>query len=456
MGPSNIPSATETAQNTASQSVDVISELMHQANDADRVSAQATKVASIPISGGHQAPGAAMLPGNPNFQKEKFDTSPVVGKHNATMRGIVNLSKGVSNLVGEVDQTVAQKKTQRLAVNMERLMGATQSMDEAKQTLAQDPNNAAAIDQLKKSNAIADEVLSDAKVRKSISKAYNINFTDPSKNNTPEHAALKMATDNYSKQFQDQLPQKLAPNEQAIQEAKLAQATAAGVRKTVDAIVPKLIDQQTHIAQEGMRQAGADNRETKKEEFAWTNARKKAEEDLGKVLAVAETNGRNHLKLAMFNQDRIDKRFFAGLDEKMKSAGGNIKDMKTSDLQHALTEADSIEKSDPQSLTNLISVRDNIQKDQKKYDKNDLEQANQAIYYFKQNQKAHNEARTTIQAELTRRLTGGGSSDSPNNSTKRSGTSSTTKEADATGTSGTEPADDEADDSSTVNSIINE
>jgi hypothetical protein len=397
----NIPSA---AQSTAASSVDIISDLLKEAHAADTQAAQAVKAANQPIAGGHQLPGSANLPGNPNHQFYDYDTHPVVGHHNATMRGIVNLSKGVSNLIGSVDAAVAQKKTQRLAVNIERLMGAVNSTDQAKQALQNDPNNPAAQEQLKKAQAIQDEILSDPKVRKDIAKAYNINFTDPSKNNTPEHAALKQATDSYSQQFQKQLPTNLQQDPAKVAAAQTATIQAKATHDLVDKIAPALIRQQTDIEKAQITAQGKLDAEAAKEKFTWSNDRQKAEESLNKVLVGAN----EHLRLAAFNQDREDRRFFAGLDEKLKASGaknGGIKDMKTSDLQHALSEADSIEAKDPQALSNFISVRDEVQKGQgKKFNADDLKQANEAIYYFKQNQSAHQKARTEIQNELNRRL----------------------------------------------------
>ena len=442
-----VPVGPQQQQSTAAQGTDVISQLLSSAHQADEEAYKQTQVAAKLTTQVHGGLGQANVPGSPtDATRYQIDSSPVVGKRNATRKGAVDVAKGVANLLGQVDQAKNAKTTQRLAVNIEGLMSATSSMDQAKEILQSDPNNAAAKNQLAKAQARADEILSDDKVRKQITKAYNINFTDPSKNNTPEHAALKQATDSYSKQFQDQLPTQLQPNQQAVANAQAATAAAKATHDLVNKIVPSLITAQSRENVAATTQQGAAARETQKETFAWTNDRQKAEEGLHKALAVAETNGRNHLKLAAFNQDKEDSRFFAGLDAKMKAAGGDIKSMKTSDLQHALTEADTIEKSDPQSLTNLIAVRDAIQKDQKKYDANDLEQANQAIYYFKQNQKAHNEARTAIQGELNRRLTGGSAS---SNSTERSDAASAAKSTAASA----DPDDDSSanDDDSSVN-----
>lgn len=407
-----IPGASQQQQQTAAGSVDIISDLLREAHAADTQAAQAVKSANQPVAGGHSLPQSVNLPGNPNHQYYDIDTRPVVGHHNAQMRGIVNLSKGVSNLIGQVDAAKAQKNTQRLAVNIERLMGAVQSSDQAKQVLANDPNNADAKRQLQQAGAIQDEILSDDKIRKSIGKAYNISFTDPKKNDTPEHAALKQATDSFSSQFQRQLPTNLQQDPARVAQAQVATAQAKATHDLVDKIAPALIRQQTDIERANIAaksrtdaatiKAQADaEKEANRQKFTWMNDRQKAQDALHRVMVGAN----EHMRLAAFNQDRMDDRFFKGLDQKLKAAGGNLKDMKTSDLQHALAEADSIEAKDPQALSNFISIRDEVQKGQgKKFNKGDLEQANHAIYYFKQNQEAHQKARVQIQDELNRRL----------------------------------------------------
>jgi hypothetical protein len=399
----NIPSA---AQATASSSVDIISDLLKEAHAADTQAAQAVKAANQPIAGGHQLPGSANLPGNPNHQFYDYDTHPVVGHHNATMRGIVNLSKGVSNLIGSVDAAVAQKKTQRLAVNIERLMGAVNSTDQAKQALQNDPNNPAAQEQLKKAQAIQDEILSDAKVRKDIAKAYNINFTDPSKNNTPEHAALKQATDSYSQQFQRQLPTNLQQDPAKVAAVQTATIQAKATHDLVDKIAPALIRQQTDIEKAQITAQGKLDAEAAKEKFTWSNDRQKAVEALHKVMVGAN----EHLRLAAFNQDRIDARFHEKLDKDLQDAGGDITKVSTKELQARLNEINRTINTEPQAMANSRTIRDEAKKSadtgKDPNAKNFLQQANDHIYYMEQSDKANQEARKALQAELDRRLIG--------------------------------------------------
>lgn len=249
---SNIPGSQQ-QQATAAGGLDVISGLLEQAHKADAAAQQAAQLAAQPVAGAHQLPGSAMALGPAAHPRYELDTSPVIGHHNAQMRGLVNLGKGVSNLIGQVTQAQTQKKTQRLAVNIERLMGAVNSSDQAKQILANDPSNAAANDQLKKAQAIQDEILSDDKNRKDIAKAYNINFTDPSKNNTPEHAALKQATDSYAQQFQQKLPQQMGQDPQRVAAAQVAAAQSKATHDLIDKIAPTLIRQQTSFGVEATK-----------------------------------------------------------------------------------------------------------------------------------------------------------------------------------------------------------
>lgn len=267
-------------QATAATGVDVISGLMKAEADANARAQAATQAATVPVSGGHILPQGIITPGAGHIYSQlPLDNSPVVGHKQAMQQGIANLSKSVANVVGQVQQAVDQKKTQALAVNIEHVMNAQKSIDQAKQILAQDPNNQAAKDQLQKSTGIMNEVLSDDKNRKAIAKAFNINFTDPSKNNTPEHAALKQAQDSYAQQFQDKLPQEMVPNQQAIATAQAAQAEAKATSEIVGKIGPAILAAQSR---ENVANTAAASRQTVAETAA------KAKMDVALVAAKAK------------------------------------------------------------------------------------------------------------------------------------------------------------------------
>lgn len=327
-------------QNTAATGVDIISQLITSAKAADEHAAKTAQAATIPITGPHTAPQSVNLPGAGHSYKEfQLDTSPVTGRHQANMQGIANLSKSVANVIGEVTQAHDQKKTQALATNIEQLMNAVSSSDQAKQILTQDPNNQAAKDQLQKATNIQNEILGDDKNRKAIEKAYNINFTDPSKNNTPEHAALKQATDSYAKQFQSKLPTQMAPNQQAIARAQTAAAEAKATHDLVDKLAPAIVAAQS-------RENVADTRAAAQKEATQitANARLNAAQITAKAHLDAALGSANiHARAMLQAVDARDKTLLDVVDKRINALQGV--DGKTPKAQQEAQKAfDSITK----------------------------------------------------------------------------------------------------------------
>lgn len=411
---SNLPSGTrDLQQNLAAQGNELITQLLGEATKADTAATEATKAAGVPMYGGHVAPQAAMLPGGGvQHQQLPFNTNPVVGHRQAMQRGIVNATTGVANLVSAVSQQVEQKQTQRLAVNMERLMNATNSMDQAKQVLGQDPNNTMAQDQMKRSQAIMDEILSDDKVRKSIQKAYNISFTDPSKNNTPEHAALKQATDSFSQQFQRQLPQQMAPNQQAIDQAKLAQAQAAAVHKTIDAIIPSIQRAQASVTSAEIRTEGDQAKQTQKEAWTWDSDRQKAKENRATRESVARIAGGYHIEGIEKAQEAETDRLYDKLDA-AAGKGGKLSDIKTKDLLSSIKAFDNHEAQGSKIIDGFIAARNHMQADSKKYSSDDVDAMNHKIYAAQQALEAEQNTRKELLNELHQRNVDAGTSGQP-------------------------------------------
>lgn len=419
MGPiedtsSNLPSSTSQSQrNTAAEGNELITQLLGEATKADTAATAATKAAGVPIYGGHIAPQAAMLPGGGQQHPQlPFNTNPVIGHRQAMQRGIVNATTGVANLVSAVSQQVEQKQTQRLAVNMERLMNATNSMDQAKQVLQQNPDDLNAQDQMKRSQAIMDEILSDDKVRKSIQKAYNINFTDPSKNNTKEHAALKQATESFSQQFQKQLPQQMAPNQQAIEQAKLAQAQAAAVHKTIDAIIPAIQRREGQVESAGIKAESAEKLLTKKESWTWDSDRKKAQEARATRESVARIAGGYHIAGIEKAQSAETDRLYDKLDA---AAGkdGKLSGVKTKDLLSIVRAFDQHEAQGTHIIDGFIAARNAMQKDPKKYSQDDVDTMNHKIYAAQQALEAEQNTRQNLLEELGQRSVNAGTSEQP-------------------------------------------
>jgi hypothetical protein len=383
-------------QSTAAQSVDLISQLVTSARQANEKAAADMRAATIPISGGHQQPSAIVQPGAGHVNRQyQLDNRPVVGKHNANMQGLANLTKSVANVVGDVQQAHDQKKTQQLSVNIEHLMGAINSQDQAKQILAQDPNNAAAKSQLEQANKIADEVLSDDKNRKAISKAFNINFTDPSKNNTPEHAALKQATESYAKQFADKLPTTMAPNQQAIAQAQASQAEAKATNAIVEKLAPAIVAAQSREnvadtaakqrAQTAIDKSKADyDRAVKTAQIRADAAVKGAGIHAGAIVKAASIHAQSLLDVA---QKKIDA--LSGVDGKSPKA-----------QQEAQKALDSITK----TLTGYQQNINLLEQNREKANPQQVEKYNEQIQFY----EAQGQVLQLKQADLANKLSQAG------------------------------------------------
>jgi hypothetical protein len=402
MGPSEIPVSSsaaissappqQTQQSTAAGGVDIISQLITSANDADAKAAAATRAASIPVSGGHQMPTAMNMPGaGRTYAQQPLDNSQTYGKHQATMQGIGNLSKSVANVVGQVQQQRDAKKTQELSVNIEHLMGAVQSADQAKQILQQDPNNQQAKDQLAKAEAIQGEVLNDDKNRKAIAKAFNINFVDPSKNNTPEHAAMKQATDSYAKQFQDKLPSQMAPNQAAIAAAKTAETEAKATHDTINKLIPAILSSQARTDSATI-QAQARDRDSKMRYDAQVYT---ANQHYQAAVQGANIHVKGMLDAVKLRDDNLLDVTQRRIDALMGKDGKTPKAQQ--EAQHAF---DSITK----TLDTYQTQINMLEQNRAKADPSRVEFYNKQIQFF----ESQGEVLQTKQAELASRLSAAG------------------------------------------------
>jgi len=180
------------------------------------------KAAATPVATGHTFNQPIMSP-IPSFRPAPMNTQRVVGAGNARARGIGNALTGIMNAVGEFTTAEAQEKQKGITMNVQRLAQAQQNIDQARETLKTDPNNADAQRLLDQNMTIRNDVLSDKATRNVISKGTKISFTDPSQNKTDEHGQMQKALASYGEQFEKQLPQQLGPNVQAQAALKAAE-----------------------------------------------------------------------------------------------------------------------------------------------------------------------------------------------------------------------------------------
>lgn len=148
--------------------------------------------------------------------------------------------KGILNAVSRVGAAVENRKNEVLTHNIKTIMDAQQQISNAQQVLSVDPNNANAKKVIADNKGVVEALLSDPKTNKQISKAFDISFVDPTKNDTPEIKAGQKAVQQHNESQKAGMTAD-NPAEAAVQ--KQAQALSQA--------------QESQAAQQKMAQAGA-------------------------------------------------------------------------------------------------------------------------------------------------------------------------------------------------------
>lgn len=229
----------------AAAGVDLLNYLKGQRQLVDSRIEEATKKALVPVSatGPGTSPGLLLTPVQPH-QDSPMINRPTTGARSTRDKGIANTIIGAANLVGKYEFKAKQEKQRALAVDLERVLQSQQGITEAQQALQVNPNDAAAKATLDKNQRIIDSLLSDPRRRKDIGKALDINFTDPSQNNKPEHGAFKEAVNSYSKQLAEATPSNMTINPQAVAQLQLLQANQKSIDDMIKAVAGPAIRNQ--------------------------------------------------------------------------------------------------------------------------------------------------------------------------------------------------------------------
>ena len=234
------------------------------------------RAATSPVPGSHaqMVPSSLTTPVAPH-QDRPFDTSEVVGKGNATARGVKNAFTGATNALGAIVTKEAQIKQGQIRDAAQKVIMAQQGYDEAKQALAAAALNLKVLPAISTWRSTAqryvmqqnqqarDAIFTDPKMRKALQKGFDISYTDPESNKTEEHAAVQDALKNaktfaekkaimkaqQQKQneaagtamgaaFEKSQPQGLAPNTQAQAQLQAAQQQQKLQVDSIKALVP--------------------------------------------------------------------------------------------------------------------------------------------------------------------------------------------------------------------------
>lgn len=228
-----------------------IQDLLTKRSQVDAAISTTLPQALAPVQ--QQGRTSAKMPGSLNFSVGQPKFAAPQGSRDAKAQGISKTVAGVAGLVGSILKAKKEMKQRDLAHDITRVMGAQDSISEASQVLAGDPNNKdakAVID--KNKQIINDTIGADPKKLKEFEKAFDINFMDPSKNTNDEHGALKIASKSYADQLAAKAPPKLAPNTAAISKVQALQEQG----KTLDAQIKALVP----IANEQMKESNANAR----------------------------------------------------------------------------------------------------------------------------------------------------------------------------------------------------
>jgi hypothetical protein len=237
----NVPASPQSS-NIASDTSQQLERIFSQnSQDLQKLAVAAT----TPIAGGHAnaVPSSMMRPDSP-YTAPTLDHREVVGAGNARAQGIGNSVKSVASLLSNVEIAKQNKTKNEVASATQQLLTAQAGYDQAQQVLKQDPNNADAKAAMERNKASMNGILSNDKLRKQISKGFNIDFTDPQANKTLEHEGVaqgkKMAQDHldYAEQFNQKTPVQMGPNVIAQQQYAAALQQRKDQIETVRAMGP--------------------------------------------------------------------------------------------------------------------------------------------------------------------------------------------------------------------------
>jgi hypothetical protein len=141
----------------------------------------------------------------------------------ARNKAIGQIAGMAGSVVGAYMKKKEGEKTQALAIDIHKSLELQQGMDEAKQVLAQDPNNAQAKATLQKNQTLMTALL-NGKSGKDIAKAYGVTFGEEAKDMSPDkqkdsmhHQAMQQAMkqadqDKRMKEFEAQTPSRMQAN----------------------------------------------------------------------------------------------------------------------------------------------------------------------------------------------------------------------------------------------------
>lgn len=349
----------------AAAGIDVLNSLIQSRNALDQQIEGATRKALVPVSavGPGTSPELMLSPVQPYIRQPLIDKE-TVGSRSTRAKGIANTIIGAAGLVGKYETQAKQEKQRALAVDLERILQAQQGITEANQTLQTNPNDAAAKDVLTKNQRIVDALLSDPRRRKDIGKALDINFTNPSQNNTPEHGAFKEAVNSYSKQFAESIPSNMTINPQAVAQLQLLQSQQKSLDDMIKAVAPSTIRSQGNMDIADLKSKTSLAEAAAKIEADMAKTQQEIEGRYRAATDSATIKGKYTLGAAQYRAQAAMNRMIYGLKlrEKLREQRGLSPDKNMAAMQHSYQLALNANKQATQQINFLEQERKNADK----------------------------------------------------------------------------------------------
>jgi hypothetical protein len=261
-------------QQQASSGVDLVTQLLSRKSTIDSEIMKTLPSALAPQKA--QGIPSPHIAGSFEFGVGQPQMPAPQGHRDARNQGIAKTIAGVANIVGQIKKAEDAKHSREFQSKVEKVLAAQDGVSQASQIPKDSPGYADAQKLIQKNQQIINDTISaDPKTKKKFEKAFDINFVDPSQNDTPEHKAMQAATKSYAEQLAAKTPDKLVPNQQA--QAKLQQLSE--IQKSNDATIKAVLSLATQEQKdansrflEGMKQTGAANRASERNKTSRDNA----------------------------------------------------------------------------------------------------------------------------------------------------------------------------------------
>jgi hypothetical protein len=374
--------SSQNQQSEAAAGIETIKQLLGKRTALDQQLADIIPKAVTPQAGaGLSTPHLGSVPGVKDVPMLNDETYSHTASRN---QGIANIVLAGASLVGKYVSHEKKQEHDQLATQIENVLKYTDGINQAQAILSQDPNNEDAKKVVEQNQKQLDAILADKKTRGKMAKAFDINFTDPTQNNTPEHAAGKQAIQSYSQQLQAKMPATMVPNQVAAAKATEIQAQSKVVDDQIKSLVPYVTAQireegagqrqeSRNVSAEQRTQEALQSKEATSimhEEQENMRSRATNATRLKAAFGVAKMAQDGAMQRTLINAGMGYEKTINAVDMRLKAASGVTGTKQQQLLQQSYKMLDKTLTESGTQINNLENLRDKADSSQKdKYDK---------------------------------------------------------------------------------------